>query len=88
LSGGHQPDIIFGHLMVLLQVEWPSTIAEMIFTDIINCIKQKKQFQYFPYFESYVLEPDFLEEFMMIANQEGKTVSLDVWSPSQATNTG
>ncbi|CAG7716413.1 unnamed protein product [Allacma fusca] len=81
-------DFCMGHLMTLIQLEWPSPPAEIIFIRILEIIRNKGSFHYGQYFGDFVFEPDFLEQFMSIANHEGKTVLLDIWPNTNGNTTG
>jgi len=75
--------------MTLLQIEWPSPPAEIIFSYILDTIRRNRSFRYFPFFTDFIIEADFLEQFMAIANHEGKSVQLDLFSsPSSGVSTG
>ena len=72
-------DLCLGHLLTLIQLEWPSRPVEKIFMQILDIIRRKGSFRYCPYFGDVVIEPDFLEEFMSIANNDSKSIILDIW---------
>jgi len=76
-------DRVMGHLMTLLQLEWPSDPADSMLAYIIQRIRANESFRYFPWFADFVIEPEFLEVFMAIANHEPK-VQLDIFSPSSS----
>ena len=77
-------DKAVGHLLTLLQLEWPSPAAELIMSHILDNIRRSGSFCYFPFFSDFVIESDFLEQFMAIANLEAKTVVLDLFGGSSA----
>lgn len=77
-------DHFIGHLMTLLQLEWYSPPAEMLLTQILEAIRTKGCFRYFPYFVDYIIEGDILEQFMALANIQKPAVTLDIFSPSTA----
>jgi len=72
-------DKSMGHLLTLIQLEWTSPSAELIMTHILEQVRRKGSFSYFPYFGDFIIEVDFLEEFMSMANHEAKTVILDLF---------
>lgn len=80
-------DRCIGHLLILLQLEWPSGPAELIFTHILETIKRNGSFRYFPFFSEFVIEPDFLETFMSISNHQNKAVKLELF-PAAASSSG
>lgn len=74
-------DKIMGHLMVLLQMEWYSQPGEWMLTKIVEVIKGRAQFKYFPWFGEYVIEPDILEQFMAMANNNSEQpIALELFS--------
>lgn len=74
-------DMITGHLVVLLQYDWPhySTLLE----EMIEKIKRQGQFSY-PMFATYVVQVDILEEFAYLATDHGGAVNMDIFPPSAA----
>ncbi|KAL7645060.1 UNVERIFIED_CONTAM: hypothetical protein RMT77_003430 [Armadillidium vulgare] len=72
---GNTDDLCLGHLIVLLQFEWPRHIY--IFEEVIEVIKKKGGFAY-QYFAPYVTTADMLEEFMFLANSLGGGFQLDI----------
>lgn len=83
MEGGRDEKAV-GHLLALLQLEWPSPPAELIMTHVLEDIRKRGSFCYFPFFSDYVIEADFIEEFMAIANHESKTVVLDLFGGASA----
>ncbi|KAK7072751.1 hypothetical protein SK128_001960 [Halocaridina rubra] len=68
-------DLCMGHLITLLQYEWPNYIN--IFEDIILIIRKQGGLSY-PLFYSYITTPDILEEFMYLAVKDGGGLQLDI----------
>uniref|UniRef100_T1J3C9 Integrator complex subunit 10 n=1 Tax=Strigamia maritima TaxID=126957 RepID=T1J3C9_STRMM len=64
-SGGNMDDLSLGHLLVLLQYEWPAT--ESVFLQVIEKIKAQGAFSYNLFF-NYIIHIDMLEEFAYLAN--------------------
>lgn len=76
-----------GHLMTLLQLEWPSPPAEDLFLDLFERIKRKGSFSYYPYFDEFILEPDFLEHFASMSYDDSYKVVLDFFGNNAISNT-
>ncbi|XP_031637409.1 integrator complex subunit 10 [Contarinia nasturtii] len=72
---------ILGSMLVLIQLNYPSEIktAEFIF----ERIRSKQSFS-FPDFSTYIICPDFLEEFMYLYTNESSKIQLEL-SPQTAT---
>eukprot|EP00096_Caligus_rogercresseyi_P011007 TRINITY_DN4195_c0_g1_i1.p1 TRINITY_DN4195_c0_g1~~TRINITY_DN4195_c0_g1_i1.p1 ORF type:complete len:237 (+),score=50.25 TRINITY_DN4195_c0_g1_i1:44-712(+) len=77
-------DLTLGHLIVLLQYSWPHE-SDLFYT-ILHRIRMKESFIY-PMFCTYVIEIEFLEEFMWLASEQGGSVALDICTRSQPTPT-
>ncbi|XP_048236906.1 integrator complex subunit 10-like isoform X1 [Haliotis rufescens] len=75
----HNNDLNLGHLIVLLQYDWPK--YESIFLDVIQKIQKQGSFTYNLFF-SYVFNMDMLEELAFLDTQEGGRVSLDIMPTS------
>ena len=88
LEDGAYDDLCIGHLLTLIQLEWPSRPVERIFMQILDIIRRKGSFRYSPYFGDFIIEPDFLEEFMSIANNDSKSIILDIWPTHSGAVTG
>ncbi|PKK18607.1 integrator complex subunit 10 [Columba livia] len=73
-------DMALGHVVVLLQHEWPR--GESLFLKAINKICQQGNFQYENFF-NYVTNIDMLEEFAYLRTQEGGKIHLELL-PNQA----
>ncbi|NXO33678.1 INT10 protein, partial [Locustella ochotensis] len=73
-------DMALGHVVVLLQHEWPR--GENLFLKAINKICQQGNFQYENFF-NYVTNIDMLEEFAYLRTQEGGKIHLELL-PNQA----
>ncbi|EOA97337.1 Integrator complex subunit 10, partial [Anas platyrhynchos] len=73
-------DMALGHVIVLLQHEWPR--GENLFLKAINKICQQGNFQYENFF-NYVTNIDMLEEFAYLRTQEGGKIHLELL-PNQA----
>uniref|UniRef100_A0A8C3W6R0 Integrator complex subunit 10 n=1 Tax=Catagonus wagneri TaxID=51154 RepID=A0A8C3W6R0_9CETA len=68
-------DMALGHVIVLLQQEWPR--GEALFLKAVNKICQQGNFQYENFF-NYVTNIDMLEEFAYLRTQEGGKVHLEL----------
>uniref|UniRef100_K7FYR4 Integrator complex subunit 10 n=1 Tax=Pelodiscus sinensis TaxID=13735 RepID=K7FYR4_PELSI len=68
-------DMALGHVVVLLQHEWPR--GENLFLKAINKICQQGNFQYENFF-NYVTNIDMLEEFAYLRTQEGGKIHLEL----------
>ncbi|XP_054999708.1 integrator complex subunit 10 isoform X4 [Sorex araneus] len=68
-------DMALGHVIVLLQQEWPR--GENLFLKAINKICQQGNFQYENFF-NYVTNIDMLEEFAYLRTQEGGKIHLEL----------
>ncbi|NXJ06122.1 INT10 protein, partial [Odontophorus gujanensis] len=68
-------DTALGHVIVLLQHEWPR--GENLFLKAINKICQQGNFQYENFF-NYVTNIDMLEEFAYLRTQEGGKIHLEL----------
>lgn len=70
-------------MLVLIQLNYPSEIkmAEFIF----DRIRSKQSFS-FPEFSTYIICPDFLEEFMYLYTNENK-IQLELNTPSTSSLT-
>lgn len=77
-------DMAAGHLVVLLQYEWPNNA--LLLEEIIDKIRRQGRFAY-PLFASYVTHVDFLEEFAYLATDQGGALNLDIFPPSAGLST-
>ncbi|XP_022427077.1 integrator complex subunit 10 isoform X1 [Delphinapterus leucas] len=68
-------DMALGHVIVLLQQEWPR--GETLFLKAVNKICQQGNFQYENFF-NYVTNIDMLEEFAYLRTQEGGKIHLEL----------
>ncbi|XP_060103840.1 LOW QUALITY PROTEIN: integrator complex subunit 10 [Heteronotia binoei] len=68
-------DLALGHVIVLLQHEWPK--GENLFLKAINKICQQGNFQYENFF-NYVTNIDMLEEFAYLRTQDGGKINLEL----------
>ncbi|KAK3885848.1 hypothetical protein Pcinc_009975 [Petrolisthes cinctipes] len=75
LVDSHSDDFCIGHLITLLQYEWPKYMSTL--EEVIQVIRKQGGFSY-PLFCSYVTTPDILEEFMYLATKEGGSLHLDI----------
>ena len=75
-------DIALGHLIVLLQYDWPNNAH--ILEDVIDKIRHSLRFTY-PLFVSYVVQIDILEEFAFLATDSGGAINMDLGWNSSAT---
>ncbi|KAG7170456.1 Integrator complex subunit 10-like [Homarus americanus] len=71
----HMDDLCIGHLITLLQYEWPKYMNT--FEEILQIIRKQGGFSY-PLFYSYIITPDILEEFMFLATKEGGNLQMDI----------
>lgn len=79
------PDDILGDLLILLQLEYPreKEIAEQIF----SIIASRRSFV-FRNFLPFMINIDFIEEFMYIWHTHNEDYNFDFTSNNVATNTG
>ncbi|KAM8785518.1 integrator complex subunit 10 isoform 2-T2 [Rhynchonycteris naso] len=68
-------DMALGHVIILLQQEWPR--GENLFLKAVNKICQQGNFQYENFF-NYVTNIDMLEEFAYLRTQEGGKIHLEL----------
>uniref|UniRef100_H3D9N5 Integrator complex subunit 10 n=1 Tax=Tetraodon nigroviridis TaxID=99883 RepID=H3D9N5_TETNG len=68
-------DLSLGHVVVLLQYDWPQ--GEMLFLKAIEKICQQGSFQYENFF-NYVTNIDMLEEFAYLRTPEGGRIQLEL----------
>ncbi|XP_027979853.1 integrator complex subunit 10 isoform X4 [Eumetopias jubatus] len=68
-------DMALGHVIVLLQQEWPR--GENLFLKAVSKICQQGNFQYENFF-NYVTNIDMLEEFAYLRTQEGGKIHLEL----------
>ncbi|XP_040827233.1 integrator complex subunit 10 isoform X2 [Ochotona curzoniae] len=68
-------DMALGHVVVLLQQEWPR--GESLFLKAVSKICQQGNFQYENFF-NYVTNIDMLEEFAYLRTQEGGKIHLEL----------
>uniref|UniRef100_A0A8D0GZL3 Integrator complex subunit 10 n=1 Tax=Sphenodon punctatus TaxID=8508 RepID=A0A8D0GZL3_SPHPU len=71
----NRDDLALGHVVVLLQQDWPK--GENLFLKAINKICQQGNFQYENFF-NYVTNIDMLEEFAYLRTQEGGKIHLEL----------
>ncbi|XP_013923586.1 PREDICTED: integrator complex subunit 10 isoform X1 [Thamnophis sirtalis] len=76
----NRDDMALGHVIVLLQHEWPR--GENLFLKAVNKICQQANFQYEKFF-NYITNIDMLEEFAYLRTQEGGKIHLELL-PNQA----
>lgn len=74
------PDLVIGHMIVLLQFDWP--LEEELFNNLVDKIRQKGAFSY-TLFQNYVITVDILEEFMYLSTEQGGAVPLDIMPAAQ-----
>ncbi|XP_064407227.1 integrator complex subunit 10-like isoform X2 [Halichondria panicea] len=79
-TGHSRSDRALGHLLVLLQYDWPK--EEEMFAHVITMIQKRRKFS-FPEFFKYVITIDILEEMLFLYNCE----SLQITLLPQETNT-
>ncbi|KPP58389.1 integrator complex subunit 10-like [Scleropages formosus] len=71
----NRDDLALGHVIVLLQHDWP--LGEALFLKAIDKICQQGSFQYENFF-NYVTNIDMLEEFAYLRTTEGGRVQLEL----------
>ncbi|XP_018432361.1 PREDICTED: integrator complex subunit 10 isoform X2 [Nanorana parkeri] len=71
----NRDDMTLGHLIVLLQHDWPK--GEVLFLKAIGKICQQGNFQYENFF-NYITNIDMLEEFAYLRTQEGGKIHLEL----------
>ncbi|KAM9331430.1 integrator complex subunit 10 isoform 3-T3 [Gastrophryne carolinensis] len=71
----NRDDMALGHLIVLLQHDWPK--GENLFLKAIGKICQQGNFQYENFF-NYITNIDMLEEFAYLRTQEGGKIHLEL----------
>ncbi|KAG8593751.1 hypothetical protein GDO81_000939 [Engystomops pustulosus] len=71
----NRDDMALGHLIVLLQHDWPK--GENLFLKAIGKICQQGTFQYENFF-NYITNIDMLEEFAYLRTQEGGKIHLEL----------
>ncbi|XP_077388749.1 integrator complex subunit 10 isoform X2 [Festucalex cinctus] len=71
----NRDDLSLGHVVVLLQYDWPQ--GEMLFLKAVDKICQQGGFQYENFF-NYVTNIDMLEEFAYLRTPEGGRIQLEL----------
>uniref|UniRef100_A0A672J5C5 Integrator complex subunit 10 n=1 Tax=Salarias fasciatus TaxID=181472 RepID=A0A672J5C5_SALFA len=71
----NRDDLSLGHVVVLLQHDWPQ--GELLFLKAIDKICQQGSFQYENFF-NYVTNIDMLEEFAYLRTPEGGRIQLEL----------
>ncbi|ROL41153.1 Integrator complex subunit 10 [Anabarilius grahami] len=71
----NRDDLALGHVIVLLQLDWPQ--GENLFLKAVDKICQQGSFQYENFF-NYVTNIDMLEEFAYLRTTEGGRVQLEL----------
>ncbi|XP_029367788.1 integrator complex subunit 10 isoform X2 [Echeneis naucrates] len=71
----NRDDLSLGHVVVLLQYDWPH--GEMLFLKAVDKICQQGSFQYENFF-NYVTNIDMLEEFAYLRTPEGGRIQLEL----------
>ncbi|XP_023251854.1 integrator complex subunit 10 isoform X2 [Seriola lalandi dorsalis] len=71
----NRDDLSLGHVVVLLQHDWPH--GEMLFLKAVDKICQQGSFQYENFF-NYVTNIDMLEEFAYLRTPEGGRIQLEL----------
>ncbi|XP_061581205.1 integrator complex subunit 10 isoform X1 [Cololabis saira] len=71
----HRDDLSLGHVVVLLQHDWPQ--GETLFLKAVDKICQQGSFQYENFF-NYVTNIDMLEEFAYLRTPEGGRIQLEL----------
>ncbi|XP_037073266.1 integrator complex subunit 10-like [Pollicipes pollicipes] len=68
-------DSAVGHLMVLLQHDWPT--EEAAFSKLVQLVQQRGTFSY-PQFVQYVTCPDMVEEFVYLSTEYGGGLTFNL----------
>ncbi|XP_061755889.1 integrator complex subunit 10 isoform X3 [Nerophis ophidion] len=71
----NRDDLSLGHVVVLLQYDWPQ--GEMLFLKAVDKICQQGSFQYENFF-NYVTNIDMLEEFAYLRTPDGGRIQLEL----------
>uniref|UniRef100_A0AAQ6IQ31 Integrator complex subunit 10 n=1 Tax=Anabas testudineus TaxID=64144 RepID=A0AAQ6IQ31_ANATE len=71
----NRDDLSLGHVVVLLQYDWPQ--GELLFLKAVDKICQQGSFQYENFF-NYVTNIDMLEEFAYLRTPEGGRIQLEL----------
>ncbi|XP_065222690.1 integrator complex subunit 10 [Planococcus citri] len=79
---GVDADRIYGYLLILVQVNWPS--EKRIALDVLTRIRNQRSF-IFPLFFKYVVNVEILEEFTHMYANEHETIKLDLMGPAQTS---
>ena len=74
LQTGIEDDMLVGHLMVLLQYDWPE--HEEYFMKALRKVRGQRQFSY-SLFLKYIYEPDILADFDHLVNDPDSRVQID-----------
>ena len=69
-------DLAIGHLIVLLQLDWPHNSA--LLEEVVEKIRRQGHFTY-PLFVTYVIHVDILEEFAYLATDQGGALNMDIF---------
>lgn len=72
-------DLALGHLLVLLQYEWPNN--SIVFEEVMEKIRRQGQLSY-PLFEIYVIHVAMLEEFAFMAAEQPAGIPLEIFPSS------
>lgn len=80
---GSDSDLALGHIITLLQFDWP--LEEELMTQLMERIREKGSFSY-SLFLNYVVNVDVLEEFMYLSTEQGGSITLDVLPTAQLTS--
>lgn len=81
---GSASDLAAGHLVVLLQYDWPQNAGLM--EEILEKIRRQGHFTY-PLFVSYIIHVDILEEFAYLATDQGGAINLDIFPSTSQLST-
>lgn len=72
-------DRCMGHLLTVLQLKVHKKAPVRLILRILEIIQQKASFKYSPLFQEFVIEPDILEQFMAMINNQDNPVTLDLF---------
>ncbi|KAJ9585375.1 hypothetical protein L9F63_002835 [Diploptera punctata] len=76
-------DLAIGHIITLLQFDWP--LEEELMTHLMEKICERGNFTY-TLFLNYIVNVDVLEEFMYLSTEQGGGIALDILPSAQITS--
>jgi len=75
--------MVFGHMIVLYQLNWPADSEK--FNKITSIIEMRGGFSY-PLFANYVINIEMLERFAYLAGPNRPKLHLDIFAGTQQMN--